>query len=131
MILRPMANFSGNGVLRGTITALDDFEEPLGFESYGNWSDRTFVEKSARQLADTTGIPLDRALTLLTRAVQEARRVAGLSDSGVTRPQPPENELPVVEISKIANLGRSSRMLGMSSRSPTTGTPSFSPWEAQ
>ena len=99
MILRPLANFSGNGVLRGTITALDDLGEPLGFESYGNWSDRTFVEKSAKQLADATGIPLERALALLTRAVQEARRMAGIPDQpGGTGPQHPEHGLPVVEI---------------------------------
>jgi hypothetical protein len=30
VILRPLSNFTGNGVLRGTITALDDLGEPLG-----------------------------------------------------------------------------------------------------
>jgi hypothetical protein len=77
VILRPLSNFSGNGVLRGTITALDDLGEPLGWESYGNWSDRSFVERSARQLADATGINPDRARMLLTSAVKQARKLAG------------------------------------------------------
>ncbi|MFQ6026236.1 MAG: hypothetical protein ACE5Q6_01835, partial [Dehalococcoidia bacterium] len=78
IILRPLANFSGNGVLRGTITALDDAEQPLGWENYGNWSDRAFLEKSAGQLAAATGIDLDRARMLLTTAVREARILAGI-----------------------------------------------------
>jgi hypothetical protein len=79
VILRPLSNFSGNGVLRGTITALDDLGEPLGWESYGNWSDRSFVERSAKQLADATSINLDRARMLLTSAVKQARKLAGTS----------------------------------------------------
>ena len=98
MILRPLANFSGNGVLRGAITCLDDLGEPLGWEAYGNWSDRSFVEKSARQLADATGIQFDRALALLTRAVKEARKLAGAPEFADTSLQTSENGLPVVEI---------------------------------
>jgi putative DNA primase/helicase len=79
VILRPLSNFSGNGVLRGTITALDDLGEPLGWEAYGNWSDRNFVERSSRQLAEATGIDLDRARMLLTSAVKQARKLAGTS----------------------------------------------------
>jgi putative DNA primase/helicase len=78
VILRPLPNFSGNGVLKGTITALDDLGEPLGWEAYGNWSNRTFVERSAKQLANTTGVQLDRAKMLLTQAVKEARKLAGI-----------------------------------------------------
>ena len=81
LILRPLSNFTGNGVLRGTITSLDDLGEPLGWEAYGNWSDRTFLERSAKQLADSTGIQTDRARTLLTQAVKEARNLAGVPGS--------------------------------------------------
>jgi putative DNA primase/helicase len=79
VILRPLSNFSGNGVLRGTITALDDLGDPLGWEAYGNWSDRNFVERSARQLAAATGIDQDRARMLLTSAIKQARKLAGTS----------------------------------------------------
>jgi hypothetical protein len=95
VILRPLSNFSGNGVLRGTITALDDLGEPLGWESYGNWSDRNFVVRSARQLADATGIDRDRARMLLTSAVKQARKLAGTSgvEEGVSQAY---HELPVI-----------------------------------
>jgi hypothetical protein len=99
VILRPLSNFTGNGVLRGTITALDDLGEPLGWESYGNWSDRSFVERSAKQLAQVTGIPLDRARMLLTTALKTARKLAGTAwpddDPQVTR-----HELPVIVASE-------------------------------
>jgi hypothetical protein len=95
VILRPLSNFSRNGVLRGTITALDDLGEPLGWEAYGNWSDRSFLEKSSKQLAQTTGIDLDRARTLLTRAVREARRLAGIPGPENGAP-PNQHDLPVI-----------------------------------
>lgn len=95
MILRPLPNFTGNGVLRGTITSLDDLGEPLGWEAYGNWSDRAFLERSAKQLAGTTGIETDRARTLLTQAVKEARRLAGVPGTDDVA-QEVLHELPVI-----------------------------------
>jgi hypothetical protein len=95
VILRPLSNFSGNGLLRGTITALDDLGEPLGWEAYGNWSDRTFVERSAKQLAGTTGVQLDRAKMLLTQAVKEARKLAGIPGPEESA-QVPQHELPTI-----------------------------------
>jgi hypothetical protein len=99
VILRPLSNFTGNGVLRGTITALDDLGEPLGWESYGNWSDRSFLERSAKQLAQATGIPLDRARMLLTTAVKEARKLAGPPGSDDDA-QATQHELPVIVVNE-------------------------------
>ena len=61
MRLVPLENFSGNGVLRGTIAALGDGGDPLGWEAYGNWSDPTFRAKSVKGLVSELGIDTDRA----------------------------------------------------------------------
>ena len=70
----------------------------VSWKPYSNWSDRSFVEKSAKQLAEANGIQSDRALALLTRAVKEARKLAGAPEFAEARLQSSESGLPVVEI---------------------------------
>ncbi len=93
MILRPLANFTGNGVLRGTIAALDDLGDPLGWEEFGNWSDGAFRRRAARSLAAVTDISEDRARALITEALREGRRQAGVPDPNQA-PQQPEHDRP-------------------------------------
>ena len=83
--LRPTSTFSGNGVLRGTIVAFDENDEPLGWEQHGNWSSSNFRQKAAQDLATVADINEDRARTLISKVVQEARREA----DGSSEQQPP------------------------------------------
>ena len=76
MILRPQVNFSGNGVLKGTVTAYDDSGEPLGWEQYGNWSAPKFREHAIQDLATSTGISVEKAQALLARMLKAARKDA-------------------------------------------------------
>ncbi len=76
MKLRPQSNFTANGVLKGTIIAFDDKDDPLGWECYGNWSVQTFRDKAAKGLAEAADVTHDKARALIALAIREARRAA-------------------------------------------------------
>jgi hypothetical protein len=63
IILRPGSNFTGNGVLKGTLVAYYAAGEPL-WETVENWSSDKARQRAAKDLAATTGITEDRALAL-------------------------------------------------------------------
>ena len=56
--------FTGNGVLKGTLPAVDDAGEPLGWEVNGNWSNVTLQELAIRQLAVAAGIGVEKSRAL-------------------------------------------------------------------
>ena len=74
MILKSLDNFTGNGVLKGTIVAYDDAGEPLGWELYGNWSSQKFREKAAKDLSEGTGISLEKANAMIAQISKVARK---------------------------------------------------------
>lgn len=82
MILRPLPNFHGDGVLKGTIVALDNNENPLGWEEYANWSDGAARRRAVRGLVEVTGITEDQARALITQALTQARQAAGVPTPG-------------------------------------------------
>ncbi len=74
MILKPLTNFTGNGILKGTIVAYSDDREPLGWEMFGNYSAPGFRGKAAKSLADNTGISMEKANALLAQVLKAARK---------------------------------------------------------
>ena len=88
MIIKSLPGFVGNGRLQGTLVALDDAGEPLGWEEYGNWSSGTFVKMAVASLAEDTGIEADQARKLIVDAKREARRLVGTeaADSPMVEP---------------------------------------------
>lgn len=99
MILRPLHNFTSDGVLKGTIVALDDLGSPLGWEEYANWSDGAARRRAVRGLVEVTGITEDQARALITQALIQARQAAGVPAPGAA-PQPPPHGRRTIMTSK-------------------------------
>ena len=87
MKIKTLHGFTGNGVLKGTLVALDDSDNPLGWEEHGNWSNSAFLRKAAISLAEDTGIELDRARQLLVNARKAARTAAGIDGTADAAPE--------------------------------------------
>ncbi|MDP2951908.1 MAG: hypothetical protein Q8O76_01150, partial [Chloroflexota bacterium] len=97
MKLRPLSNFVGNGVLKGTLGAFDDAGEPL-WESHGNWSLENFREKASKSLASATGFSIDKARAGIAQAIREARKAAD------TAPNEGQGEAEPVMIARLPGL---------------------------
>jgi hypothetical protein len=96
--LRPSSDFSANGALRGGIIAYDEANEPL-WESRGTWSDRKFLARQAQDLAESVGVTVEHAHSLLNTAVREARKAGDESERLRGLPTFTTTELPVISVS--------------------------------
>jgi len=93
LILKPLANFSGNGILKGTIVAYSDEREPLGWEMFGNYSAPGFREKAAKSLATDTGIGIEKANALFAQVLKTARKAVDVHQDD---PQPSLTEMKAI-----------------------------------
>lgn len=79
--------FSANSKLNGTLILADDAGDPLGWEESGDWSSPRFQRESlAQMVALVPDISEDRARSLISRALADARRQAGIPAPGTSLP---------------------------------------------
>jgi hypothetical protein len=91
--VKALGNFSGNGVLRGSIGFFDpDTDDLLSEVDRPNWRREGVVEEAAAKVADEMvldfpeyGMDLIRAITGLRKGLREARREQ--ADGGTTPPE--------------------------------------------
>ena len=74
--IKPLSNFSGNGVLKGTLAAYRN-GEPTGWEMVANWSDVKVFREAVTHLCLVVDIDEDRATKLLAAAIGMARKMTG------------------------------------------------------
>jgi len=89
--------FSANTTLKGTLIALDDNNDPLGWESAGDWSSPRFQKESVSQFVAAVGVGEEKARALIFKALAEARRQAGIPTPGDKSQT--EHKLPFIVVS--------------------------------